>query len=170
MSAESVEYIRGIPVVKTFGQSIFSFKRFYNSIIKYKEMVYTYTLLWRKPMSFYTAIMQSAAFFLIPLAIFLIGNGGNLPLVITNFIFYILISPTFTLLLMKSMYFRQNAMIAEQAIDRLDHLLDYPQMCCSDKVKHIKDHSLVFRNVVFSYDGKKRAVDHISFQLNEGET
>ena len=66
MSSESVEYVRGIPVVKTFGQSIFSFKRFYNSIIRYKEMVHAYTLLWRKPMSFYTIIMQSAAFFLIP--------------------------------------------------------------------------------------------------------
>lgn len=171
MSAESVEYIRGIPVVKTFGQTIFSFKRFYNSIMKYKEMVHAYTVLWRRPMSFYTAIMQSAAFFLIPMGIFLIGNGGNLPLVLTNFVFYILISPTFTLLLMKSMYFRQNAMIAEQAIDRLDNLLDYPDMCFSESGKHIQDYSLEFKNVVFSYEGaEKSAVDHISFKLNEGET
>jgi ATP-binding cassette subfamily B protein IrtA len=101
MSSESVEYIRGIPVVKTFGQTIFSFKRFYDSIIKYKEMVYAYTLLWQKPMSFYSAIMQSAAFFLIPMAIFLIGRGENLPLVLADFIFYILIAPIFTMLLMK---------------------------------------------------------------------
>lgn len=171
MSSESVEYIRGIPVVKTFGQTIFSFKRFYNSIIKYKEMVYAYTLLWRKPMSFYTVIMQSAAFFLIPMAIFLVGRGESLPLVLADFIFYILISPTFTLLLMKSMYFQQNTMIAEQAIDRLDNLLDYPGMSYSQNKKKIKKHSLEFKNVVFSYAGSdKRAVDNISFKLNEGET
>ncbi len=171
MSSESVEYVRGIPVVKTFGQSIFSFKRFYNSIIRYKEMVHAYTLLWRTPMSFYTIIMQSAAFFLIPMAIFLVGNGENLALVLADFIFYLLISPIFTMLLMKSMYFQQNSMIAEQAINRLDNLLAYPQMRYSNNAKNIKEHSLEFKNVVFSYEGAdKRAVDKISFKLNEGET
>ncbi len=171
MSSESVEYVRGIPVVKTFGQSIFSFKRFYNSIIRYKEMVHAYTLLWRKPMSFYTIIMQSAAFFLIPMAIFLVGNGENLAFVLANFIFYLLISPIFTMLLMRSMYFQQNSMIAEQAIDRLDNLLNYPSMSYRKIPKTIKSHSLEFKNVVFSYDGAdKRAVDGISFKLREGET
>jgi ATP-binding cassette subfamily B protein IrtA len=171
MSSESVEYIRGIPVVKTFGQTIFSFKRFYDSIIKYKEMVYAYTLLWQKPMSFYSTIMQSAAFFLIPMAIFLIGRGENLSLVLADFIFYILISPIFTMLLMKSMHFQQNTLIAEQAIDRLDNLLDYPGMSYSENTKNIKNHSLEFKDVVFSYEGSdKRAIDKISFKLNEGET
>ena len=171
MSSESVEYIRGIPVVKTFGQTIFSFKRFYDSIIKYKEMVYAYTLLWQKPMSFYTTIMQSAAFFLIPMAIFLIGRGENLPLVLADFIFYLLISPTFTLLLMKSMYFQQNTLIAEQAIDRLDNLIDYPSMSYVKNPKNINTYSLEFKDVVFSYEGSdNRAIDKISFKLNEGET
>jgi ATP-binding cassette subfamily B protein len=171
MSSESVEYIRGIPVVKTFGQSIFSFKRFYDSIIRYKEMVHAYTLLWRRPMSFFTTIMQSAAFFLIPMAIFLIGRGENLPLVLADFIFYILISPIFTTLLMKSMHFQQNILIAGQAIDRLDNLLAYPKMSHIEEAKNIKDHSLEFKDVVFSYEGSdKRAIDKISFKLNEGET
>ncbi|WP_304508902.1 ABC transporter ATP-binding protein [Anaerotignum sp.] len=171
MSSESVEYIRGIPVVKTFGQSIFSFKRFYDSIIKYKEMVHAYTLLWQKPMSFYSTIMQSAAFFLIPMAIFLIGRGENLALVIADFVFYILISPIFTMLLMKSMHFQQNTMIAEQAIDRLDQLLDYPAMSNTENKISIKNHNLEFKNVVFSYAGSdKPAVEKISFKLKEGET
>ncbi len=171
MSSESVEYIRGIPIVKTFGQSIFSFKRFYDSIIKYKEMVHAYTVLWQKPMSFYSTIMQSAAFFLIPMAIFLIGRGENLPLVLADFIFYILISPIFTMILMKSMHFRQNILIAEQAINRLDNLLDYPSMRYIENTKNIKNHSLEFKNVVFSYKGSdKRAIDNISFKVNQGET
>ncbi len=171
MSSESVEYIRGIPVVKTFGQSIFSFKRFYDSIIKYKEMVYAYTILWKRPMSFYTVIMQSAAYFLIPMAIFLIGRGENLALVFADFIFYILISPIFTMLLMRSMYFRQNTMIAQQAIDRLDNLLDYPGMSYKEKTKNINHYTLEFKDVAFSYEGSdKRAIDKISFKLNKGET
>lgn len=171
MSSESVEYIRGIPVVKTFGQSIFSFKRFYASIIKYKEMVHAYTLLWRKPMPFYSAVMQSAAFFLIPMAIFLIGRGDNLPLVLADFIFYMLVSPIFAMLLMKSMYFRQNTLIAEQAIDRLDALTEYPGLSYREKGKTIPNYSLEFRNVVFSYAGSDHpALDNISFKLNPGET
>lgn len=171
MSSESVEYIRGIPVVKTFGQSIFSFKRFYASIIKYKEMVHAYTLLWRKPMPFYSAVMQSAAFFLIPMAIFLIGRGDNLPLVLADFTFYMLVSPIFAMLLMKSMYFRQNTLIAEQAIDRLDVLTEYPGLSYREKGKTIPNYSLEFRNVVFSYAGSDHpALDNISFKLNPGET
>jgi len=171
MSSESVEYIRGIPVVKTFGQSIFSFKRFHDSIIKYKEMVLAFTLLWRKPMSFFTVIMQSAVFFLIPLAIFLIGMGENLSHVLADFIFYILISPIFTSLLMKSMHFQRNIMIAEQAIDRLDALLNYSGMNYPKNPKSIGSHSLEFKDVVFSYEGSdKRALDKISFSLREGET
>ncbi len=171
MSAESVEYIRGIPVVKTFGQTIFSFKRFYDSIIKYKEMVLAYTLLWRRPMSFYSAVMQSAAFLLIPMAIFLMENGDNIPLVLANFIFYILISPIFTMLLMKSMHFQQNTLIAEQAIDRLDQLLDYPDMKQAEEVKASKGNRLEFKEVVFSYEGsEQRVLDNVSFELKEGET
>lgn len=171
MSSESVEYIRGIPVVKTFGQSIFSFKRFYNSIIKYKEMVYAYTVLWQKPMSFYTVIMESAAFFLVPIGILLIGRSNNLALVLSDFVFYILVSPLFTLLLMKSMYFRQNILIAEQAIDRIDDLLDYSPMNYSNEHKKLKKYDLEFKNVSFSYNPKdKKAVDNISFTLKEGET
>lgn len=171
MSSESVEYIRGIPVVKTFGQSIFSFKRFHNSIIKYKRMVYAFTLLWQKPMAFYTVIMESAAFFLVPTAIFLIGRGGNLPVVLSDFVFYLLISPIFTLLLMKSMHFQRNVMIARQAIDRLNSLLDYPSLIYKENTKIIGNHSLEFKDVAFSYEGSnKRAIDKISFALREGET
>lgn len=171
MSSESVEYVRGISVVKTFGQSVHSFKRFYNSIIKYKEMVHAYTLLWRSPMSFYTVIMQSAAFFLIPIAILLIGNGENISVVLADYVFYLLISPTFTMLLMKSMYFRQNSLIAEQAINRLDQLFDYPEMIFTHSPKSIHDDSIEFREVVFSYPGaEKTAVEGISFKVSPGET
>jgi len=171
MSSQAVEYVRGIPVVKTFGQTVFSFKRFYNSIIKYKEMVLAFTILWRKPMSFFTVILQSAPFFLIPTAILLLGRGDSLPLILSDFIFYILISPVFASLILKSMYFKHNVMVAEQAIDRLDNLLDYPGMYQVESSKEINSYNLEFRDVVFSYEGSsKRVIDKISFTLNEGET
>jgi ATP-binding cassette subfamily B protein len=171
ISSESVEYVRGIPVVKTFNQTIFSFKRFYKSIVRYKELVVAYTLLWRKPMSFYTVIMESAAFFLVPTSILLIGRSDSLPMVLADFVFYLLIAPIFTSLLMKSMHFQQNALVAEQAIDRLENILDYPSMEYCENPKSIRSYSLEFKDVVFSYSGsKKRAIDKISFKLNEGET
>jgi ATP-binding cassette subfamily B protein len=134
-------------------------------------MVHAYTELWKNPMSFYTVIMQSAAFFLIPAGIFLIGNGENLPLVLADFVFYVLISPIFTMLLMRSMYFQQNTMIARQAIDRLDNLLDYPVMSYKKTRKNLLHHHLEFKDVVFAYDdADHNAVDGISFKVNEGET
>jgi ATP-binding cassette, subfamily B, bacterial IrtA/YbtP len=171
MSAQSVDYIRGIPVVKTFGQTIFSFKRFHDSIMGYKEMVLAYTLMWRTPMSFYTIIMESAAFFLVPLAIFMIGQGGGAPLVLANFLFYLLIAPAFTQVLMRSMYFRQNGVIAAHAIDRIDELMGYPAMEYPSVDCGSREASLEFRNVKFTYDGTDYpALDGISFKVNRGET
>lgn len=171
MSAEAVEYIRGIPVVKTFDQTIFSFKKFYNSITNYKKMVLAYTLLWRTPMSFYVTIMQSATFFIIPMAILLIGGGNSIPLVITNFIFYILISPIFTTLLMRTILFRQNITIAEQAIDKFDKLLDYQPINYKHESTRVNKFDIEFRNVSFTYEGtNKPAVNNISFKIDEGET
>lgn len=171
MSSESVEYIRGIPVVKTFNQSIFSFKRFHDSIIRYKEMVLSYTLLWQKPMTFYSVIMESAVFFLVPVAILLIGRSNQLPVVLSDFIFYCLLTPIFSNLLMRSMKFRQNKLIVETVIDRLDDLLDYPTMKYSKTPNQLDNYDLEFKNVDFSYYGtNKKAIDNVSFKVKSGET
>jgi ATP-binding cassette subfamily B protein len=101
----------------------------------------------------------------------LIGRAEALPIVLADFVFYLLISPIFTMLLMKSMYFRQNSMIAEQAIDRLENILDYPEMKWTQTEKKITNHTLEFKDVAFSYEGSDtRAIDKVSFKLNEGET
>jgi ATP-binding cassette subfamily B protein IrtA len=84
MSAEAVEYVRGIPVVKVFQQTVFSFRRFYDSIIRYRDLVIPYTLTWRNPMSIYTAVINGFAFFLIPVAVLLIGRGGELSVVVSD--------------------------------------------------------------------------------------
>lgn len=170
MSSEAVEYVRGIPVVKTFGQSVFSFKRFVASITEYKDMVYAYTVSFNKVYSFFQVIMQTAAFFLVPFALLFIGRGENLGLVITDFIFYLLVAPSFTVLFMRSMYFKNNASIAEEAINRFDALLKYPEMVFEDGGELPSGNSIEFKNVVFAYEGTdKNAVDGISFTVAEGE-
>lgn len=170
MSSESVEYVRGIPVVKTFGQSVHAFTRFVDSITIYRDTVLSHTLMWRKPMSFYTVIMQSVAFFLVPFAVFFITED-TLALVLSNFIFYLLISPNFTLLFMRSMYFQNAASMAKQSIDRFDAILDYPEMHFVEKDEPLNSYDVEFKQVVFAYEkSNKPAIDGINFTINQGQT
>ncbi|PIE03935.1 MAG: hypothetical protein CSA76_06910 [Spirochaetales bacterium] len=172
MSNEAVEYVRGIPVVKTFGQTVFSFTRFYDSIVRYKDYVFQYTMLWKYKMSFFNVILHTTAFFLIPAALLLLAHGENLALVLTDFIFYLIIAPNFMTVIMKSAYFRQFAYIAEQALDRIDELLDYQPLAWNDtNTPKISSHDLEFTDVCFRYEGAdKNAVDGISFKVSQGET
>lgn len=170
MSSEAVEYVRGIPVVKTFGQSVFSFKRFTDAIFSYRDMVAQYSNSMSTKMSLFQTVIKSAVFFLIPLAIFLMTRE-NLALVLSDFIFYALIAPTFSSLIMRSMYFQNYSEIAAQTIDRFDEVLNYPQMDFVETSQTMQDNSIEFKNVVFAYEGEnKNAVDGISFTIKEGET
>ncbi len=163
--------MRGIPVVKTFGQSVYAFKRFVDSITRYREMVTAYTIMWQKPMAFYQIIMQATAFFLVPFVILFITNGGELITVLTDFIFYLLIAPSLTLLFMRSMYFQNYANMAKETIDRFDAALDFPEMIFKEESEKPQTFDLEFKDVKFAYpDAKTNAVDGISFKINEGET
>ncbi len=170
MSSEAVEYVRAIPVVKTFGQSVKSFTRFYNAIQNYKELVMSHTKLWVKPWSAYMVLVESTAFFLIPISILIIGNSGEIGTVISNFILYILVAPQLALVMMRSMYFNQQKNIAEQAIDRFNHLFDYDEMTYPENGVTFENQDIEFKNAVFSYDGEKNACDNVSFKIHKGET
>ncbi len=170
MSSEAVEYVRGIPVVKTFGQSVFSFKRFVASITNYRDMVFTYTKWWRVPMSLYIIVMQGVAFVLVPFAILFIGRGDNLGLVITNFVFYLLVSPIFSTLFMRIAYLSQHKSFAEESINRFDEILEHPEMVFEEDGVVPDKNDIEFKDVVFSYEGAdSNAVDKISFTVKEGE-
>ncbi len=171
MSSEAVEYVRGIPVVKTFGQSVYAFRRFVDSITRYREMVMTYTVLWQKPMAFYMIIMQSTAFFLVPFTILLIAKGENITAALVDFLFYLVIAPNFTLLFMRSMYFQNHASIAEETINRFDAILDYPEMTFKKDGPKPHHFDLAFKSVSFTYPGAKtKALDNVSFTVKAGET
>ena len=110
MSNEAVEYIRGIPVVKTFGQTIFSFKRFKASIDNYEKWVIEYTKEMRGPMLFYTTAVNSVFAFLIAGGIILTGNGASKE-VLLNLIFYIVVTPVIGTTLTKIMFMSEDSMI-----------------------------------------------------------
>ncbi len=171
MNTEAVEYVRGIPVVKVFQQTVFSFKNFHNSITKYKNMVINYTKLWENPMSINTVIINGFAFFLVPTAILLIGYSGNYVPTLINLLFYVIISPVFAQSIMKSMYMNQALGQAKEAVNRMESLTDVEPLPMSINPKNIIACDIWFKNVSFSYPGvEQKAIDNISFNIPEGKT
>ncbi len=170
MSGESVEYVRAIPVVKTFGQSVKSFTRFYNSIENYKKLVILFTKKWANGYSAYLAMVESTALFLIPTCIFLINNDASVVKIISNFVLYILLAPQFSLILMKLMFFTQQMNVADQAIDRFHNLFVYDEMVFPEDSARFDKQEIEFKNVSFSYDGEKKVIENINLKVNKGET
>lgn len=171
MNTEAVEYVRGIPVVKVFQQTIFSFKNFHNSITKYRDMVYRYTLMWEKPMTTYTVIIHGFVYILIPVAILLIGNSAGYAEILLDLFFYILITPVFGQSVMKSMYLNQALGQATEAVNRIDELTDVEPLPTATNPKAVTNHEICFRDVSFSYPGsEQKAIDNISFTIPEGKT
>ena len=171
MNTEAVEYVRGIPVVKVFQQTIYSFKNFHRCIMNYNKMVFGYTRMWEKPMSLYTVIINGFVFFLAPLAILLIGYSGNYASVLLNFFLFVLITPVFSQSIMKSMYLNQALGQASEAIGRLENLVAYEHLTVVAHPQPVKEFSIQFEKVSFSYPGaNQKAVDDISFNITQGRT
>lgn len=171
MGAEAVEYVRGIPVVKVFQQTVFSFKRFYDSIISYRDLVIKCTLVWRTPMSFYILAINAFAFILVPTAIILIGHGGDTTTIIANVILYVVIAPLIASNVMKAMYLSQDLFMANEAVERLEQLTDIAPLSQHDKPKRAEAYDIRFDDVSFRYEGaEKDAVSHINLTIPEGKT
>lgn len=169
MSGEAVEYVRGIPVVKTFGQTVFSFKKFKGTIDNYERWVIAYTKQLRWPMTFYTLAVNSVFVFLIAGA-FLFASGGTDGGALLNLLFYIIITPVISLTLTKLMFMSENGMIVQDAITRIDRVLESPSLSCSNAPKHPKDSSVALDHVTFSYDDVKNALEDISLSIGAGQT
>ena len=169
MSGEAVEYVRGIPVVKTFGQTVFSFKKFKGTIDNYERWVIAYTKQLRWSMIFYTLAVNSVFVFLIAGA-FLFAGGGTDGGALLNLLFYIIITPVISLTLTKLMFMSENGMIVQDAITRIDRVLESPSLSCSNAPKHPKDSSVALEHVTFSYDGVKNALEDISLSIGTGQT
>lgn len=167
LSAETVEYVRGIPVVKTFGQSVESFKRLYTSIIVMKDSVLKMTMGYRNKMSMFEATSGSTAFFLVPAALFIIAAGENPHEVVADSIIYFLIGPIFGVLIMRTATISQYLYFAELALDKIEDILEYDEMAYGKEDQTTG--GIEFKNVSFSY-GSEKVLDNISFKVNRGET
>lgn len=172
MNTEAVEYVRGIPVVKVFQQTVFSFKRFYDSIMGYNKWVKEYAASMRGSMSVYTVAINGFAFLLVPAAIILLLIGGSWQQIILNLIFYVLVTPFFGQCIMKLMYVVDGYRQAGEAVDRIEGMMDEaqqlqtPQPLAMPRVYDIR-----FKDVSFRYDGgSKEALSHIDLTIPQGKT
>lgn len=169
MNTEAVEYVRGIPVVKVFQQTVYSFKNFYRTIMQYNRTATRYTRLWERPMTLYTVIINSFAYFLVPVAILLTGAGEGLATTLLNLILFVLVTPVFSECVMKSMYIGQAFGQADEAVSRLDGLTAYPTLTESGRPQSPRGYDVTFSNVVFAYPGTDKDVLHgISFSIQQG--
>lgn len=166
MSSEAVEYVRGIPVVKTFGQSVFSFKRFQTSIKNYEKWTISYTKDLRMPMVLYTTIINAVFSMLIATAFFFTASDAYL----LNLLFYIIITPIITVTLNKIMFASENQMIVADALERIDGILDRQPLPETKDGRAVEDSSVTFENVSFRYENaSKDALHQISLQIKDGE-
>lgn len=169
MSNEAVEYIRGIPVVKTFGQTVFSFKKFKATIDRYSEWAISYTKDLRLPMTFYTTAINAVFAFLIAgIIIFCRNNITNTLLL--NLMFYIIITPIITVTLNKLMFMNENEMIVNDAMERIDSVLNLQPMSEPNQSDVPKDYSIAINNLTYSYDGQKNAINNVSLTIPSKQT
>lgn len=170
MNNEAVEYVRGIPVVKTFGQTVFSFKRFKGSIDSYHKWVIAYTksLMW--PMVAFTTAVNCVFVPLVIAGLCFTADGVDADFLL-NLIFYIVFTPIISVTLTKVMFMSENNMIVNDALQRINGLLSVKPLPETAAPETPKDNSVSFEDVTFAYDGAERnAVDGITLNVNAGET
>ena len=169
MSSEAVEYVRGIPVVKTFGQSVFSFKRFQTSIQKYEKWTIAYTKEMRIPMTVYTTAINAVFAVLIAATFFFTGKGGDNTFLL-NLLFYIIITPIITVTMNKIMYSSENQLIVADAISRIESILEKKPLPETAHAQEPENNSITFENVSFRYeDAGRDALHQINRTIKEGE-
>ena len=169
MAGEAVEYVRGISVVKTFGQSVFSFKRFKESIDNYEKWVIAYTKDLRFPMMCYTTLVNGIFAVLIAAALVMTSDGVTGEFLL-NLMYYIIITPVITLTLTKIMYASENKLIVADAMSRIDSILEMQPLPEAKNLKTPADNSVELSGVSFRYkDAQKNALEDISLTIRPGE-
>lgn len=169
MGNAAVEYVRGISVVKVFGQTVHSFKRFHNSIMAYKKFVTRYALSMKRPMGLYITAVNGIFFVLIPAGIVFYQWSANKESFILSFIFFIVFTPLIAVLLMRIMYSSSNKMITSQALDVMENIIDEKVMDNKINTKRPDNYDITFDSVSFNYEEKgKKIIDKVSFTAKEG--
>ncbi|MBR1710722.1 MAG: ABC transporter ATP-binding protein [Clostridia bacterium] len=170
MSNEAVEYIRGIPVVKTFGQTVFSFHRFKKSIDDYGNFCLQYTFRCRTSMILFTVFINSAFAFLIGLTLFLTRGGAATKDILVNFLFYVMITPLITTTMQRVMFMSENSMKIDDAIARVNAILEMKPLE-EAKEKRIPEGAFVeIKDVTFRYsEDANPAVKNLSLSAGKDQ-
>lgn len=170
MSNEAVEYVRGIPVVKTFSQSVFSFKRFKTSIDEYQKWVIAYTLDLRMPMTLYTTLVNASFAVLIAFTLVMAHRNSLDGEFLLNLIYYIIVTPSMAVTLNRIMFATENEMIVAEALDKTGHIFALDALKDPDDAKLPDDNELELKNVRFRYpEANVFAVDGISLNIKPGQ-
>lgn len=170
MSNEAVEYVRGIPVVKTFGQSVFSFKRFRTSIDEYQKWVIAYTLQLRMPMTLYTTLVNASFAVLIAFTLVMANRNSLDGEFLLNLIYYIIVTPSMAVTLNRIMFATENEMIVAEALDKTGRILAIDPLKDPDDAKLPDKNELELKNVRFRYpEATNFAVDGISLDIKPGQ-
>ncbi|QFJ55143.1 ABC transporter ATP-binding protein [Pseudobutyrivibrio xylanivorans] len=169
MSAEAVEYVRGIPVVKTFGQSVFSFKRFKEAIDKYENWTVSYTTSVRIPMTAFVTLANAVFAALVACAFIFARDSITNPFLF-NILFYIIITPILTVTLLKVAYSGESEMIVRDALQRMYSILNVEPLSEAANPKKPADSSIELKDVTFSYsEDKRNAIEGINLSIKPGQ-
>ncbi|WP_313181770.1 ABC transporter ATP-binding protein [Lacrimispora sp.] len=170
MNNASVEYVRGITVVKAFKQTVFSFRRMHSAIKEYTRMVIPYTMSWENYMSAFQTVINNIYLFLIPVGILIGLHTSDYSGFAATFIFYLIFVPSIASVLMKIMYVSSSGMQIIGGVERMDEILNTPPLMNPQRPKEISSHEIVFENVSFSYVGQEaQALSDISFRAEENQ-
>ena len=171
MNSSAVEYVRGIPVVKVFQQTVYSFKNFHEAIQGYSDFASDYSMKCRVPMVGFTLTINAPSFILAPVGFLFITNAGDYKMFLLDLIFYMLFAPLLAVMMTKIMFSSENIMLAKQAIERIDKLLETKPLTSLNLVSNLKGQDIEFKSVSFSYQGQnKKAIDNVNLNIKKGKT
>ena len=174
MNKEAVEFVRGIPVVKVFQQTVYSFKNFRAAIEEYKKYASGYAICCRIPLTGFNVTLNGTFILLIPVAMMIFaGTSGqsDTQKLFFDFLFYSLFTPICTTMMNRIMFASEQLMAAKSAVSRIEAVLQEKPLEEAKAPKMPKDASVVFQDVSFTYPGaKKKALDHVSFEVPVGKT
>lgn len=172
MNNAGTEYVRGISVIKTFNQSVYYFKNFYTSIMKYKEFVHKYSMSWENGYAIFLALIKAGFLFLLPAALLMTGAATLEPRFFYSFVFYLAFAPVTYTMLMKIMYANSFNQQSNDALNRIEDILHAPQIKEPEKSVLPQKYDIAFKDVVFSYKNgadadTRKAVNGITLNIPE---
>ena len=172
MNKTGTEYVRGIPVVKVFQQTVFSFRAFHDAIEEFTVLAQDYAVKWcQTPQALSLTVISAAAAFLVPVAVLLVPGEADLARFAANFAFYAIFSAVIPTAMTRVMFMSEAFQSAADAVGRVEEVLSAPVIEAPASPCSPRDNSIRFEDVSFSYEGAEApALDHVSFEVPAGAT